>query len=116
MNYRKKVTVLFPSELLYVFNPDQENTYIAARERGLIVLRPTTTHTDGQCKVDDMEYRRGYLSGLSDGYHKGYSDAMAYEDLTKTLAVSNDDAPECAGFCKACPHYDDLFDTCKFYS
>jgi hypothetical protein len=116
MMHKKNATVLVPSELLYAFNPDQENSFIAVREHGLIVLRPTTTHTDGQWKVDDLEYRRGYISGLSDGYHKGYSDAMAYEELTKTLAVSNNDEPECTDFCITCPHYDDLFDTCKFYS
>ena len=54
--------------------------------------------------------------GMNDGYHKGYADAMAYEEIKDIIAEEEADLPDCTGFCKACPHYDDLFDTCKFYS
>ena len=40
MKYKIYVAVLVPSELLYAFDPDQESVFVAARERGLIVLRP----------------------------------------------------------------------------
>lgn len=52
--------------------------------------------------------------GMSDGYHKGYSDALAYEDLQFSGLDDDADLPDCTGLCKACPHYDDLFGICKF--
>jgi hypothetical protein len=114
MMYKENVTVLVPSELLYAFDPDNENTFVAAREKGLIVFRPINAHADNQCDVNSKYYQKGYLLGLSEGYHKGYADAMAYEDM-QTEGLEDDDFPDCPGFCNACPHYDDLFDSCKFY-
>ena len=115
MNYKINVTALVPSELLYAFDPDQENVFVAARERGLIVLRPINATAENQCNVPTKDYKRGYLMGMNDGYHKGYADAMAYEEIKKSSPYECEELPDCTGFCKACPHYDDLCDTCKFY-
>ena len=54
--------------------------------------------------------------GMNDGYHKGYADAMAYEAIKNAITPEEDDLPDCTGFCKACPHYDELFDSCKYYT
>lgn len=40
MIYKKSITVLVPSELLYAFDPDHEQEFVLSRERGLIVARP----------------------------------------------------------------------------
>ena len=116
MKYRINVAVLVPSELLYAFDPDQESVFVAARERGLIVLRPINATIENQCSANTRDYKKGYLMGMNDGYHKGYADAMAYEEIKDIIAGEEEDLPDCTGFCKACPHYDELFDTCKFYS
>ena len=116
MHYRKNVTVLVPCELLYAFDPDQENIYVAAREKGLIVLRPIDVHTDNQCDVNSNSYQKGYLMGMSEGYHKGYADAMAYEELHNAHTEDDADISGYTGFYKVCPHYNDLFDICKYYS
>ena len=113
MKYRKNVTVLVPSELLYAFDPDQDNVFIAARERGMIVLRPIAASSASPCDVSKSDFQKGYRAGMSAGYDKGYSDAMDYEALANK---DEDVCPDCAGFCYACPHYDDLFDVCRFYS
>lgn len=112
MNYQKNVSVIIPSELLYAFDPDDNNTFIAAREHGLIVLHPLATSSANPCKFGRSQFQKGYLAGMSDGYDKGYSDALDSEDDMQMETVLD---PNCAGFCPGCPHYDDLFDTCRFY-
>lgn len=113
MNYKKNVTVLIPSELLYAFDADQDNVFLAARERGMIVLRPLIISATKPYEVGKSDFQKGYLAGMRAGYDKGYSDALGDEDntLVETVVDSN-----CTGFCLNCPHYDDLFDTCRFYS
>lgn len=49
MKYRKNVTVLVPSELLYAFDPDLDNVFIAVRERGMIVLHPIAASSASPC-------------------------------------------------------------------
>lgn len=116
MKYKINVAVLVPSELLYAFDPDQESVFVAARERGLIVLRPINAPVGIQCNVNSDDYKKGYLNGANDGFHKGYTYAMAADKIMKLFAEDEDDLPDCTGFCKTCPHYDDLFDSCKYYT
>jgi len=40
MKVMKRISVLVPSELLYLFDPDYEHLFVVARERGRIVARP----------------------------------------------------------------------------
>ena len=118
MMYKKNATVLVPSELMYAFDPNQEIVFVATREKDLIVLHPVQTQPNNHRGINSKDYLKGYLMGMSDGYHKGYSDALAYEDLQLTDLDDNDDddLPDCTGLCKTCPHYDDLFDSCKLYT
>ena len=115
MMTKMNVTVLVPSELLYAFDPDQEHIFIAARERGMLVLRPYGAGSEHQCNTDEISYRNGYLVGMSDGYHKGYSDALAFEDLILERKANDKADSRCIGYCNACPQYDDLFDVCRLY-
>ena len=116
MKYKINVAVLVPSELLYAFDPDQESVFVAVRERGLIVLRPINAPVENQCNVNSDDYKKGYMMGATDGYRTGYVYAIAAEKIKKLFTDDEDELPDCTGFCKACPHYDDLFDTCKFYT
>jgi hypothetical protein len=113
--YKKKVTVLVPSELMYAFDPNQEILFVATRVKNLIVLHPVQTQSNNHSSINSKDYQKGYLMGMSDGYHKGYSDALAYEDLQFSDLDDDDDLPDCTDFCQTCPHYDDLFDSCKQY-
>jgi hypothetical protein len=116
MYYRTNVTVLVSSELVDTFDPDHESIFIAARERGIIVLRPINAPVENQCNENSNDYQSGYMMGANDGFQKGYAYAMAADKIMKLFTEDEDELPDCTGFCKACPHYDDLFDTCKFYS
>jgi hypothetical protein len=116
MKYKINVAALVPSELLYAFDPDQESVFVAARERGLIVLRPINAPVESQCNINSDDYKKGYLIGANDGFHKGYTYAMAADKIMKLFAEDEDEFPDCTGFCKTCPHYDDLFDSCKYYT
>lgn len=40
MIFKKNITVLVPSELLYAFDPDHEHQFVLSREHGLLVARP----------------------------------------------------------------------------
>jgi hypothetical protein len=40
MKVMKRISVLVPSELLYLFDPDYEHLFVVKRERGRIVARP----------------------------------------------------------------------------
>lgn len=40
MEIRKSITVLVPSELIYLFDVDCDHLFVVARERGRIVARP----------------------------------------------------------------------------
>lgn len=113
--YKKNATVLVPSELMHAFDPNQEIVFVATREQDLIILRPAHVQLNNHCGINFKDYQKGYLMGMSDGYHKGYSDALAYENLHLSGLDDDDDLPDCTGLCKACPHYDDLFDSCKLY-
>lgn len=114
MMYKKNVTVLVPSKLMYAVDPNQEIVFVATREKNLIVLHPVQTQPNNHNSINSKDYQKGYLMGMSDGYHKGYSDALAYDDLQLSDLDYDDDLPDCTGLCKACPHYDDLFGICKF--
>lgn len=116
MYYRTNVTVLVSSELVDTFDPDHESIFIAARERGIIVLRPINAPVENQCNENSNDYQSGYIMGANDGFQKSYAYAMAADKIMKLFTEDEDELPDCTGFCKACPHYDDLFDTCKFYS
>lgn len=113
MMYKKNATVLVPSELMYAFDPNQEIVFVATKEKDLIVLRPVHAQHNNQYSTNSKDYQKGYLMGMSDGYHKGYSDAMAYGNLRDSSLDEDDGLPDCTGLCKACPHYDDLFGICK---
>lgn len=114
MMYKKNATVLVPSELMYAFDQNQEIVFVATMEKDLIVLRPVHAQHNNQCSTNSKDYQKGYLMGISEGYHKGYSDALACENLRLSDIDDDDDLPDCTGLCKACPHYDDLFGICKF--
>ena len=53
--YRMNVTVLVPSELQDTLIPDQESIFIAARERGIIVLRPINAPVENQCNKNSND-------------------------------------------------------------
>ena len=114
--YRMNVTVLVPSELQDTLIPDQESIFIAARERGIIVLRPINAPVENQCNKNSNDYKNGYLMGVNDGFQKGYAYAMAADKIMKLFSEDEDEFPDCTGFCKTCPHYDDLFDSCRYYT
>lgn len=40
MENRRMITVLVPSELVYLFDADYDHLFVVARERGRIVARP----------------------------------------------------------------------------
>ena len=40
MKVMKRISVLVPSELLYLFDPDYEHLFVVKRVRGRIVARP----------------------------------------------------------------------------
>lgn len=48
MKYKKTISVLVPSELIYLFDADCEHLFIASRERGRIVARPVEEVIGGQ--------------------------------------------------------------------
>ncbi len=115
MMYKKNATVLVPSELMYAFDPNQDIVFVATREKDLIVLRSVHAQLNNQCGINSKDYQKGYLMGMGNGYHKGYSDALAHENLHLSGLDDDDDLPDCTELCKACPHYDNLFDSCKLY-
>ena len=114
MMYKKHVTVLVPSELLHAFDPDFDNEFVAIREKGTIVLRPKISCEGSSCELMKTDYRRGYFAGMKEGYYQGYTDALECDEPANIDDYSNEQ-PSCEGQCSRCPHYDDLFDTCKYY-
>lgn len=116
MMYTKNATVLVPSELMCAFDPNQEIVFVATRKKDLIVLHPVQMQSNNHRGINSKDYQKGYLMGMSDDYHKVYSDALAYEDLQLSDLDDDDDLPDCTGLCKACPHYDDLLSICKFHT
>ena len=114
MMYKKHVTVLVPSELLHAFDPHIESEFIAVRERGTIVLRPKISCEGSSCELMKTDYRTGYFAGMKEGYYQGYTDALECADPANIDGFSNE-PPTCIGQCSRCPHYDDLFDTCRYY-
>lgn len=114
--YRINVTVLVPAELQDTLDPDQESIFIASREQGIIVLRPINSPIENHYDASTNDYKAGYMMGENDGYLKGYAYAKAVDRIKKLFEEDEDELPDCTGFCRACPHYDDLFDTCKYYS
>ena len=68
MYYRTNVTVLVSSELVDTFDPDHESIFIAARERGIIVLRPINALVENQCNENSNDYQSGYMMGANDGF------------------------------------------------
>lgn len=112
MEHRKIAIVLLPSELLYEIDADWKHIFLASNEHGAILLRPFTSSIKRPDTDSNLDYCKGFLMGMSEGYHKGYSDAMAYEELRKSTVEAND-APADASACKECPYYDDFYDACK---
>ena len=114
MKYRLSVAVLVPSELLHAFDPNYEQEFVAVREQGTIVLRPNISYEGTSCELMKTDYRRGYFAGMKEGYFQGYTDALECDEPANIEDDSNEQ-PSCEGQCNRCPHYDDLFETCRYF-
>ena len=112
MMYRKSITILIPSELLHTIDSNTEHILVARCSDDAIVLRPIITQPLTFFNTFSKEYQKGYLMGLSDGYHKGYCDSMAFE----SMCLKHQDDVNCAGLRNTCPYYDDLLNSCKLYA
>ena len=126
MTFRKNITVLVPSELIYTFDADLEPIFVMTRERGKIVVRPEVEYnTVKPCSNIVHDYKKGYLSGVTDGYEDGYrqgfSDGVQNEEFDPRyrakhwlISDSNYIEPDCTGDCSNCRYYDELFDVCSY--
>lgn len=56
--YKKNVTVLVPSELMYAFDLNQEIVFFATREKDLIALYPVHTQRNNQCSINSKDYKK----------------------------------------------------------
>lgn len=118
MKIVKHVKMLIPSELLYAFDPDAEDVFLVAREKGRLVARPLSEHA---CRPECDRYEEGYDDGYEDGRAKGYNEALKdleenYDDFEDEDDCDDEDDSEeqiCDCLCIGCPCYDDLNDRCR---
>lgn len=80
----KRVKMLVPSELLYVFDPDAEDYFVINRERGRLIARPIS--------------EQGILHECA-GKHFGARHSHGMANMHQ--------------MCVGCPCYDDLRDRCR---
>lgn len=116
MKIVKHVKMLVPSELLYAFDPDAEDVFLIAREKGRLVARPLSEYAShSECD----RYEEGYDDGYEDGRAKGYNEALKdleenYDDFEDDCEDEDDsDEQICDCLCIGCPCYDDLNDRCR---
>ena len=120
MKIVKQVTMLVPSELLYAFDPDAEDIFVIARERGRLVARPISEY---QNLPECTRYEEGYNDGYEDGHAKGYNDALKefeenYDEEYDTEDYDPDDSSDeqlCDFLCIGCPCYDEMNDRCRHH-
>lgn len=126
MDAKIRINVLVPEEIRYIFDPDSDPMFIAAREHGQIVVRPINDYDHSSSRnVGGSDYRKGFMNGVldgyEDGYNRGFTDSekrLAYDPRYKGASWLSEaceyDFPTCAGNCRECKFYDDIFDICRY--
>lgn len=84
MNHSQSPILLIPRNMMNNLPEDRGVLLVAIRYGNRITLLPCIDESVVTQSENDWHYRKGYLSGLSDGYHKGFSDALAAEALFGT--------------------------------
>ena len=72
----KRVKMLVPSELLYAFDPDAEDVFVIARERGRLTARPVSEY--GVLRECNEKYEHSKRYGSDDRACIG---CPCYDDL-----------------------------------
>lgn len=125
MEAKFNIKVIVPDELKYLFEGDNDNLFVAVREKGRILVKPFAEYGIGvSCNTREQIYRTGFVDGSNDGYENGYNrgfeDASHNEEYDPRYrasswnsGVSSVSNVKCTGDCRECPFYDDIFDICR---
>lgn len=124
MDFRTKITVNLPEELILITGINNDTPFFTSYENGVITIEPLDEEDANN--IDDVDdliedsydegFAKGTLSGYKDGYEKGYKDCSKdypYNDKYRGQAWYLREADnDCSETCEDCEFYDSEHCSC----